>query len=276
MSHTLVVAPTDRARQAGAAAWVDRELAAGAKVYYKGWAPEPPAQHWLTGREGSERARTALASGQMEFLDFPTVVERAGGNAVGLGRLLIDEVERALDEGWRRVAMTQESFHRPMADEAELAEFIAQEAWFDRLGERRPLQVLCQLTLDEENAAAVDAAAAVHHRDLVDVGWSARVVDGRWRPAGDLDVVVAHRVAAALRGALREPTLPDADGLHVDLTEVTFLDRAAAHALCAVAAAPRPPGAADRLVVHGANPVARRLLGTLDPPPQLVLAEEGS
>ncbi len=272
MSHTLLVAPTDRTRQAGAAAWVDHELAVGAKVYYKGWAAPAADQHWLTGREGSPRARAALGSGQLEFLDFPAALERTGGTTEGLWRLQAEEVERALDEGWGRIAMTQESFHRPMVDDDEFSEFVAQEGGYDRLAERRPLRVLCQLTLDEENPAAITAAAVVHHRDLLDVGWSARVTDGRWCPAGDLDVVVAGRVAAALRGALGEATLPGADELHVDLSEVSFLDRAAAVALCDVVAEPRPPGAASRVVVHGAGPIARRLLRAVDPPPGLVLA----
>ena len=276
VSHTLLVAPTDRVRQAGAAAWVDHELATGAKVHYKGWAADHPDGHWLTGRDGSPRARAALESGQLEFLAFPTVVELAGGTAVGLRHLLTDEVERALDDGWGRIAMTQESFHRPMVDGAEFAEFVAQEACFDRLAERRPLQVLCQLTLDEENDAAVDAAAAVHHHDLVDLGWSARTASGRWRPAGDLDVVVAHRVAAALRGALARPTPPDDEALHVDLGEVAFLDVAVVHVLGEVAAESRPPGAARRVVLHRAGPLVRRLLAALDPGPSLVLAEVGA
>lgn len=267
MSHTLLVAATDHAQHAGAAAWVDHELAAGAKVYYKGWAAVSPETHWLTGHEGSRRARAAVGSGQLEFLDFPTVIELCGGTTEGLWRLQADEVERGLDEGWGRIAMAQESPHRPMSDGDdgdEAAELAAQESGYDRLAERRPLRVLCQLTLDEENPAAVRATTTAHHRDIVDVGWSARVEAGRWCPAGVLDVAVAGRFAAALRGALRDPGPAISPELHVDLTEVGFLDVAAARAFRDVAVERRPPGAALRIVLHGTGPVTRRLLGALE------------
>ena len=72
--HTLNVADAVDQGRRGTASWVERELAHGSKVFYKGWLPDGrrPDQHWLTGPAGPRGARDALVSGQMEFLDIPT------------------------------------------------------------------------------------------------------------------------------------------------------------------------------------------------------------
>ncbi len=157
-AHGLLVADTDRERRVGAAAWVDRQLTGGAKVYYKGWLDdgEDPRDHWIAGHGGAPSARGALATGQLEIMGFPEVVSICGGTTEGLHQLLHREVEQAItQQGWARVALSQESARRPMADETEAAEFAAQEAAYDDLARAWPVTTLCQLTLADENVAAI-------------------------------------------------------------------------------------------------------------------------
>lgn len=271
-AHGLLVADTDRERRVGTAAWVDRQLSGGAKVYYKGWLDdgEDPGRHWLARAGGASRAGGALESGQLEIVAFPAVVRACGGTTEGLHALLTDEVERAVaGQGWSRVAMSQESARRPMADEAEAAEFAAQEAAYDELARRWPLTTLCQLTLADENPAAAWESAALHHHQLLDPQWSASSADDRWWVRGTLDAHVTERFGAALYGALREARVaPGGPDLHVDLSGVDFVDLAFVQTLFLTArAAPR-----QRVVVHDCSPFVRRVIEAVGPPPSVVMA----
>lgn len=269
-AHSLLVADTDRERQVGAAAWVDRQLATGAKVYYKGWLEQGPRSggHWLAGPYGALRAAEAMTSGQLEFLDFGTVVERCGGTTEGLRNLLSGEVIRAMHQGWSRVAMSQESPRRPMADENEAAEYAAQEAGFDEFAERWPVTTLCQLTIADENRAAAWESAAVHHHGILDTQWSSHFVDGRWWLRGELDAHVVQRFGAALYGALRERRLLGGGGdLEVDMSGVDFVDLACAQSLALTA---RSAGRGQRLLVSGASSFVRRVVETAGCPPTVL------
>lgn len=285
-AHLLFVADNERMQRAGTGAWLDRELARGAKVYYKGWIDPGTTidRHWLAGPAGPRRGREAVASGQLEFCDFPTVIEHCGGTTAGLRRLQADEVSRAMDEGWPAVAMTQESAQRPMADDAEAAEFAVQERGYDELIRDWPLRVLCQLVTPAENDAAIWESAAVHHEWLVDGPWSAtgpvdesaaprRMPGVRWSVRGELDAWVARRFGGALAGALRRARESAAGPhLHVDLSEVTFMDVACARMLT-LAARSMPSGQEVR--AHGASRTVRRLLDAVERPRTLLVDDEG-
>lgn len=275
-SHALLVADTDQECRQRATTWVDGELAAGAKVFYKGRLEDGQRsdQHWLARGQGSSRLGPALASGQLEFCDFGTVIQRCGGTTEGLWALQRDEAERALGpEAWPRVAMSQESPRRPMADEAETEAFAAQESGYDELAERLPVRVLCQLTVAGETRAAIWETAALHHHDLHDRQWSSSHGENdRWCLTGELDAHAVPRFGAALHGALRA-RLDAADGpdLEVDLSGVTFLDFACAQSLTLAA---RAAGRHQRVVLHGTNPFARRIIEVAGRPSTLHFAED--
>ena len=59
-AHVLQVAETARAQRLATAGWLDREIGAGAKVYYTGWLEGVGAveKHWVAGPE-SETTETA-------------------------------------------------------------------------------------------------------------------------------------------------------------------------------------------------------------------------
>jgi hypothetical protein len=271
--HSLLVSETVRDQRVGAAAWVDEQLDGGAKVFYTarpdGWAGGDP--RWLVGPLGSARAPGAAATGQLEILDFAEVIRIAGGTTAGLRELQAGEVARGLDEGWDRIAMSQESPGRPMADDDEVAEFAAQEAGYDELARDWPLTTLCQLTLAQENPAAIRETSALHWGDIVDHQWSAFRAGGRWHLRGEVDATVAERFGAALQGALRRsehPGTPDA-ALQVDATEVEFFDIASALSLTLTVRS-----AARRVVLHGANELVRDAIAAVGRPSTLLLADE--
>ena len=269
-AHALHVADSGHAQRVGTAAWVDRELAFGAKVYYKGWLGDDGRveKHWIAGPEGTRRTREALRSGQLEFLDFPALIERCEGTTEGLHRVQAEELERALAEGWPSVAMTQESSRRELVDETEIAEFARQEGGYDTLVARAPLRVLCQLDTSVENEVHVFKSLGVHHRYVVDVGWDVALDDGRWRLRGDLDAHVAQRFGGALAGALRDKVT--GDDLHVDLAEVGFVDVACAQLLVHAA---RAEPESRRVVLHDPPRLLRRLLDVLQRPTSLVVVD---
>ena len=269
-AHALQVTDHGHAQRAGTAAWVDRELAFGAKVYYKGWLGDDGRveTHWIAGPEGTRRIREALRSGQLEFLDFPALVERCEGTTEGLFRVQTEELERALGEGWPSVAMTQESSRRELIDDTETAEFARQEGGYDRLVARAPLRVLCQLDTSVENEMHVFTSLGVHHRRVVDVGWEVALDDGRWRIHGDLDAHVASRFGGALAGALRDKVT--GDDLHIDLAEVGFVDVACAQLLVHAA---RAEPESRRVVLHDPPRLLRRLLDVLQRPASLVVVD---
>lgn len=273
MTHALLVADTEDECRTRAAAWVDGQLATGAKVFYKGRLADGqrPDQHWLARPERSPRGAAALAGGQLEFCDLGTVVRRCGGTTAGLRELQADEAERALGrEGWPRVAMSQESPRLPMADDAEAAEYAEQEAGYDDLAARLPLTTLCQLCLPGENRAAVWEAAALHHVRVLDRQWSSLVVGDRWRLTGELDAHAVPRFGPALHGALRaRRTAAGGPDLEVDLSGVTFLDFACAQSLVLAA---RTTGRHQRLVLHGVNDFTRRIIEVAGHPPSVQFA----
>lgn len=258
-SHALLLAPLDQLH-AGAAEWVGRELAGGSKVLYKGWlgTDQRPDRHWIVGPWGAPGGQEAFASGQLEFLDFPAVIERCGGTTEGLFRMQLDELEQAFDEGWSTVAMTQETTYRPMTDATEAAEFAGQERGYDLMGSRWPVNTLCQLSLGEERDTAIWESMAVHHRELVATQWSARTADGRWHLVGELDAHVAREFGAAVHGALRAAwRFPDRPHLDVDLSEITFMDLACAQIMMLAA---RSTARHQRVVLHRVPALVRELL----------------
>jgi anti-anti-sigma regulatory factor len=273
-AHLLQVADTDHAQRVGTAAWLDRELAFGAKVFYKGWLGDDGRieKHWIAGPESSRRAREALRSGQLEFLDFPELIARctsaSDGLTAGLHRLQAEELERALGEGWPSVAMTQESSRRELVDDTEVVEFGRQEGGYDALATRAPVRILCQLNTSVENERHVFESLGVHHRHVVDVGWSAVLDDGRWHLHGDLDAHVAKRFGGALAGALREKAT--GGDLEIDLSDVGFVDVACAQ-LLVLAARAEPEG--RRIVLHDPPRLLRRLLDVLGRPASIVVVD---
>lgn len=265
-AHTLLVADTVDQGRRGTSSWVERELALGSKIYYKGWLPDGqrPDQHWISGPAGPRGARDALVSGQLEFLDLPTAVERSGATADGVVKLYREEVERALDDMWPSVAMTQESPELPMADAAQVSEYTTWEAGFDALAAQWPVRLLCQLCVPVENDTAVWETVATHHRDLVDGFWAATDSSGTWRPRGDLDAHVARRFGAAVNGALcAARAREDGPDLHLDLSAVDFMDVACAEILMLAA---RSAPADQHLVLHGGHRFLRRLFDAVGRP----------
>lgn len=271
-AHVLQVAETERAQRAATSAWLDHHLAFGAKVYYKGWlAEDGRSQHWLAGPGATVRTRRALSTGQLEFTDFPRVIERCGGTSEGLFDLQREELGRGLAEGYTSVAMTQESTGRELARLPEIVEFAHQESGYDALVREHPLDVLCQLTAGAENVVHVVESMGVHHRELVDSGWAASTVDGRWTLRGDLDSRVAQRFGGALTGALqRSATRTDgAADLHVDMGAVEFVDVACAQLMVLTA---RGAASGQQLVVHSPPRLLRRMLDALERPATIVYA----
>ena len=269
-AHALLVADSDQECRVRAASWVDEQLAAGAKVFYKGRLEDGQRrdQHWLVCGLGSSRTGPALASGQLEFSDFAAVVSRCGGTTEGLRELQREEAERAVGaEGWSIVAMTQESARRPMADDAEAADFAEQEAGYDEIAARLPLSTLCQLSTLGETRAAVWESAALHHDRIVDRQWSSHAADGCWYLAGELDAHAVPRFGAALYGALRaRREAADDHDLRVDLSAVTFLDFACAQSLTLTA---RAAGRHQRLVLAGTSAFTRRIVEVAGRPDSL-------
>jgi anti-anti-sigma regulatory factor len=265
-AHTLLVADSVQHGRRRAASWVERELVGGAKVYYKGWLAEGQRadQHWITGPAGPRGAREALATGQLEFLDIPTVVARTGGAADAVSGLFRGEVERALDDRWPTVALTNESPRLTLGDEDVLSAYTSWEAGFDVLAERRPVRVLCQLSVPDETENSVWETVAVHHRSLVDGVWSAGGGARDWQPRGDLDAHVARRFGAAVHGALRSArTHEDGPDLHLDLSAVDFMDVSCAQILM-LAARSAPPD--QHMVLHGGPRFLRRLFDAVGRP----------
>ncbi|MFC5142562.1 STAS domain-containing protein [Actinomycetospora rhizophila] len=265
--HTLLVSDAVVQGRRGAASWVERELSLGSKVFYKGWPPSGGRadQHWLTGPAGPRGARDALSTGQLEFLDFPTLVERSGATADGVLAVYRGEVERALDDLWPTVAMTQESPELPMADDAGLvSEYARWESGFDDLTHRWPVRMLCQLCAATESERSVWETVAVHHRDVVDGFWSATADDGHWQPRGDLDARVARRFGAAVHGALRTAREGEhGPDLHLDLSGIDFMDVACAEILMLAA---RSAPAGQHVVLHGGPRFLRRLFDAVGRP----------
>ncbi|MHC1561654.1 STAS domain-containing protein [Actinomycetospora sp. C-140] len=270
--HTLLVADAVEQGRRGTASWVERELALGSKVYYKGWLPDGQ-QHWLSGPAGPRGARDAFASGQLEFLDFPTLVERSGATSAGVLAVYQDEVERAFDDLWPTVAMTQESPELPMADDAHLvSEYATWESGFDTLTAEWPVRMLCQLSVPAESERAMWETVAVHHRDLVDGVWSAGDDDGRWRPRGDLDAHVSRRFGAAVHGALRAAREREGcSDLHVDLAAVDFMDVSCAEILMLAA---RSAPTEQHIVLHNGPRFLRRLFDAVGRPPSVRESED--
>ncbi|MCD2192051.1 STAS domain-containing protein [Actinomycetospora endophytica] len=274
--HSLLVSETTPDQRVGAAAWVDEQLAAGAKVFYKSrpcdWGGDDP--RWLVGPAGSSCARWAFRTGQLEIRDFAEVIDLAGGTTRGLRELQAAEVARGLDEGWPRLAMSQESASRPLADDAEIAEYAEQEAGYDELARRWPLTTLCQLTLAHESSPAAWEIAGLHSGDIVDHQWSAAWSDGRWHVRGELDVTVVGRFSAALDGALRQCLHSEDDPtLRIDASGIEFLDVGSAQSLmlAGYAAARR-----QRIVVHGARDSVRNVVTAVGRPPSLSFTAETS
>ena len=264
--HTLLVAEDDRQRRTSAAAWVERALSVGEKVFYKGWhdPAAPSDRHWLAGPDGPRAAPEAFRSGQLELANYADVLSAAGWTNEGVRKFHTEEIERAFDEGWSSVAMAHETVKREMADENEAVEVAEHEAGYDVLMERWPLRVLCQLTVAEENATATWETVAMHHRDLVDGPWSAGSHDGLWQPRGEIDAYVARRFGAATVGAMRLAH-DHADGphLHVDLSAVEFIDVAAVQMLLLAArSAPRGQG----VVLHHTPRMVERLVEAVGRP----------
>lgn len=270
-AHALLISDTLPDQRARAASWVDGQLAGGAKVYYKGRVGDDPSDGWLAGPGGERRAREALRTGQLEVVDFAEVIRRTDGTSAGFDALRTDEVRRGLDEGWSRVAMSQESPGLALADEAEARDYAEQEAGFDGMATRWPVTTLCQLTTVQESSAGAWEAAAVHSHGIVADRWGSWVEDGRWCLHGDLDVHVVPRFGAALHGAqrrqLREGGDPD---LHVDVSAVDFLDVAGAQSLMLAA---RATAHRQRIVLHGARPPVRDVVVALGRPPSVHFAE---
>lgn len=264
-AHTLLVSESEVHRRAGVTRWLARQLGAGAKVIYAAWlAPRAstPEQHWVAGPSGPRGTHEALASGQLELVDLPAVLRRTGARATELLQWQADAALDALDEGWRRVAMSAESPHRAMA-EGEAAELVAHERGLDALVDDLPLQALCQLAADTESETAVWETVGVHHTDLVDETWSATTERGVWTPAGELGAHVARRFGAGLHAALTEAERrePRPDDLHVDLSRVEFLDPACARLLLLTA---RSTTDGARVVLHRPSRAVRRLVDTVE------------
>lgn len=272
-AHSLLVARSERYRRLEAAAWVERALSRGSKVYYKGWLDDGPTpeQHWIAGPDGAPHVPEALASGQFEFLDYPAAFEKGQYTPEGIVKMWADEVERGREEGWPRVAMSHESV-RMSLDESGRRELAAREAGLDRLAEVAPLDVLCQVTVPEEADSTLTGYVGTHHRGLVDGRWSSSTAGGRWQPRGEVDAAVEKRFAVALGAAVHDPALGHGvSDLHIDLSGLEFLDVACAGVIIR-AARDAPPG--RRLVLHDASTVQRRLVRALDRPDDLVLDDE--
>jgi hypothetical protein len=274
--HSLLVSETTPDQRVGAAAWVDEQLAAGAKVFYKArphaWGGDDP--RWLAGPAGTPRARWAFRTGQLEIMDFAEVIEVAGGTTQGLREMQAAEVTRGLDEGWARLAMSQESAGRPLADDDEIAEYVEQEAGYDELARHWPLTTLCQLTLAQESPTASWEVAGLHCGDIVDHQWSAVWAGGRWRVRGELDITVVERFSAALDGALRHRLRHDDDPtLRIDASGIEFVDVGSAQSLmlATYAAARR-----QRIVIHDARASVRNVVTAVGRPPTLSFAAEAS
>ena len=267
--HTLLVSDRDSHRRQGVARWVGRELAAGSKVVYTGWLPPGATsseQHWIAGPAGPRDVRAAIASGQFVFVELPTVLEATGGRAGPLLELQGGVAAAAIREGWPRVAMTAESPHRPMGP-GEAAELVAHEEGLGALTVDLPLRALCQLSVPEEADAAVWETVGVHHRDVVDEGWSATSEDGMWVPRGELDAHVARRFGAGLHAALTAAEAGSgevrdrAGDLHVDLGGVAFLDVACARLITLTA---RAAAEGTRVVLHRPSRTVRRLVDAVE------------
>ncbi len=265
-SHTVLCAEPDELCPT-VASWVDHELAAGSKVLYKGWFLANEADRW--GWLGHGARADARARGQLEMASLASMLERCQGTTEELWQLQRREVEDALREGWPSVAMTQESTHRRLDDGAGIAEFSRRERGYDRLALLWPLKTLCQLSLGEERAVAVEESLVVHHRDIVASTWTTSVVAGRWQVAGELDVAERDRFRAAVRGALLACMNRD---VHIDLGAVRFLDSSCAEVLIDAARATVPR---HRFVLHRTPALAAEMLALLGIGPEAIVLRDG-
>ena len=270
--HTLLLARTGPLR-VRAATWVGHEVASGSKVLVKGWLHDDgrPEEHWMLAASGDRAVRGALASGQLEFLDYPTVVERCSGTTEGLFAFQRDEVERAVASGWPSVALANETTFRPMTSDSEAADFGRQESIYDALAARWPLNTLCQLSLDQETERAVWESVSVHHGELVAERWSARADVHGWHLAGELDAHVAREFGAAVYGALRAARYHgDGPDLHVNLGQVEFMDVACAQIMLLAA---RSVSRYQHLILRQTSSLLRETIEMVGRPRTVVFAD---
>jgi anti-anti-sigma factor len=232
--HTMLVYTRRVRHDAALGAWIADAVGRGDKVLYR-YGPDQDASavsRSLTGI-GIDPAGW-IASGQLELVDSARVRAECGGSAEALLQLHVEQLRRALCEGFTCLSMSGDgaALRALTRNEAELA---AHERDLGRLFADHGVHALCSYRVDAD-AALIDELLPVHHCDVIDDIWQAARIGDRLQVRGEIDASNVGRFAAVLHSAVTSGVT------RVDLTDVEFFAAMGVRALV---------GAADQLQVRG-------------------------
>lgn len=254
--HVLLTYRSEQARGAVVAAWVQRGLAAGARIVYiqpRVASDTRRLSEVLTDNGVDERQ--ALERGQLLVVD---------PDGVDLGPVWQTAV---VDEGLRAgypsvcVAGHAEACAQQMAAEAQQAA----ERSADALCRTRPVSVLCQYPADTD-PDVLTGACALHGAGTRGERLQTVPLAGGVALIGEVDTA-NHRILRAVLAATCGSATEGSDGsrrrspVSVDLRGLEFLDTGGARGLLTATAVHRGQGGVVRL--HGARPSVDRLLRLL-------------
>lgn len=225
--HTLLLHSTRQRGEIALAAWIRAAVDRGEKVLVKHAASTKVLHRILPA---SWLDADAQGSRRVELADAEAMGSRCGGRHERLYELHVELAERAQQEGYAGLATTADgpALRALTRDNTELVEH---ERDIERLVARRQVRALCRYHPDTD-ARLLPDALQIHHHDVDDDIWTARIVDGQLWIRGELDASNADRLAQVLRASVT-------DGVTVvNLSELEF---------CAVAGVRAFLDAADAL-----------------------------
>jgi anti-anti-sigma factor len=250
LMHSLLVSASPVRDRSTVAAWIAGAVGRGERVLYK-HAPTEDAVAVL-GRSLPEVGLdpAVLTSGQVQLADTTALRAETGGRHDGLYGLHLEQLRRAIREGFAGLALTGDAaaMHTITRTDAELAGY---ERDLERLAIEAGVRSLCRYP-PGERSGLLHEMLVVHYRDVDDDGWGAELVDGCLRVHGEIDFTAADRFSVVVRAALT------AGVRTVEASGLAFCDVAAVRVLVSAAAELRQDGVPLALV--GVEGVLARLL----------------
>jgi anti-anti-sigma factor len=251
MMHSLLV-PTSASRDSSTVAtWIAGAVGRQERVLYK-HAPSENAAAVLGGSLPAVGLDPGvLSSGQVQLADTTELRIETGGWHEALYALHLSQLRQARREGFTGLALTGDAaaMHTITRNQTELSGY---ERDLERLAVEERVPSLCRYPRDED-LRVLGEMLAIHYRDVADDGWSAEVVDGLLRIAGELDFSNAERFRTVLCAAV-------SNGVRtIDTSKLEFCDVAGVRALVSAASVLQPK--ALPLKVVGLDGVLLRILG---------------
>jgi anti-anti-sigma factor len=223
--HTLQLHSTPYGWGTKLVSWLDAAWVRGDKVLVEhapGAAPDV--------RRGMVRAGLDVARpghGRVELVDARVLGARCGGRAERWYEWHAEYAGQAVRDGYAGLAMIVDgSVMRELA--AERVGPTDHERDIGRLVTEHPIRAVCCYHLRTDHTVPPDVLVT-HHRDLLDEGWSARVLGGELRVRGEIDASNADRLYQVLRAAR------DRGITVVNLSELTFAAAAGVRAFAEAA-----------------------------------------